>query len=393
MKVLQVISTPPFVWETGGCTRVAFELSKALVNNGNDVTILTTDMKNRFERNVGYKNPEISNGVKIYRFKNISNRLAWDRYIYTDIGICNYLHKNIKNFDIVHLHDFRSVQTIATAYFCHKHKIPFVIQPHGAPLATNHLLKCILDKTFTRYALDKSSFIISLTNDERNRLIESGIQQNKIKMLPNGIEQTPSRSNATTSFKRFFNIPDDIKIILFLGRIHPIKGIDLLLKAYHQSINKLERCKLVIVGPDYGDLRRIERMVSELGLNDDVRIIGHLDGHMKDMAYQEASLYVLPSKFETYPMTVLESLVNGTPVIVTDRCGIADMIKDRFGLVCEYDENKLAYAIQFLLNNSDLSMKFGIDGKNYVSNELNWEKISTKAIGIYMDAICNNKIK
>ena len=81
MKILQIISTPPFAWATGGCARVAYDISKELVKSGHDVTMLTTDLYEPNQRYISKTNPEYIDGIQIFRFKQVSNWLAWKHKI------------------------------------------------------------------------------------------------------------------------------------------------------------------------------------------------------------------------------------------------------------------------------------------------------------------------
>ncbi|GAJ22860.1 unnamed protein product, partial [marine sediment metagenome] len=167
---------------------------------------------------------------------------------------------------------------------------------------------------------------------------------------------------------------DDQRIILFLGRIHKIKGLDLLAKAFADLPKPLDNIKLVIVGPDDGYLSSLKKLVTDLGINDKVLFTGPLYGQEKLKAYVDADVYVLPSFYEIFGITVLEALACGTPVIVTNRCGIADAINGQAGLVVPYDKEQLQHALLHLLGDDKMRSQFSEKGKSLVREKFNWEK-------------------
>jgi glycosyltransferase involved in cell wall biosynthesis len=395
MKILQIISTPPFVWATGGCTRVTYEISRELIKRGHNVTIVTTDMYKPNKRYKIKKNPEFINGLEIYRFRNISNKLAWKYYLYSDIGITMFLRKHICKYDVVHLQDFRSFQTIATTYYCKKFNVPYVLQPHGGPLDKNTLnMKLIFDKIFTDKTLKYSSYVIAVTKYEKTMLKSYGVDEDKIKIVPNGIdlsqyENLPERGE----FRKKYSIRDDEKIILYLGRLHKIKGIDLLVKAFSDLVKELDKIKLMIVGPDDGFLPILKKHIENLKIGDKVLFTGPLYERDKLEAYVDADVYVLPSVYEIFGITVLEACACGAPVIVTDRCGIADVVDSKVGYVVEYDKDRLRDAIFKILSDEELRRRFGEEGRRLAIEEFGWDPIVRKIEGIYETTLAKRKRK
>ena len=119
MKILQVISSFPPAYSYGGPLKVAFNISKELVKNGHDVTVYTTDVYDSKSRLQYETNPEIMEGVKVYRFRNISNALSRKNFSCAP-SMFFFLKNNIKDFDIIHLHEFRSFQAIFVYHYAKK---------------------------------------------------------------------------------------------------------------------------------------------------------------------------------------------------------------------------------------------------------------------------------
>lgn len=392
MKILEVISTPPYAWASGGCARVTYEISKELVRRGHEVTILTTDMHQPKHRYIG-EQIEYIDGIKVIRCKSISNYLAWKYKLYFSPGIIFYIKKHLKEFDIVHLQDLISIHAIYTNKYCNKYNVPYILTTHGSIpwLLENNRVNHLYFDNWGKNILFSAKKIIALTNNEYHQIKSTGVINKKIKIIPNAIDLSDYEnlpSNGT--FKSKFGIHPNQKIILFLGRIHKIKGINLLLDSYAEIIKEIGNVKLVIAGPEDGFLNTLEKQIVDLNLVDKVLLTGPLYDQDKLSAYVDCDVYVLPSIYETFPMTVLEACACGKPVIITDRCGIADIVNNSVGLVVKYDKTELKNAILKILSDPDLNIKFGQEGKKLVYGTLNWKNVSIELERLYLEVLNEN---
>lgn len=381
LKILQVISTPPFAWATGGCARVVYDQSRELARLGHEVTILTTDL---FEPDQRYpiNNPEIVDGVKIIRFKYISDLLAWKYKIYISPGMINFLKKNLDDYDLVHLQDFISPQAYYTSKYCRKFKIPYLITTHGSTywVLQHGFLNQVYLKLAANKILSGADRIIALTKMELEHYNELGISQSKITVVPNGIDLAPFRNvKEIGKFKIKMGL-DNEKIILYLGRINPIKGIEVLIKSFSDLSKNLDSVKLVIVGPDEGYSHELKNLIQKLDIKDSVIFTGPLYDEDKLEVYTDADIYVLPSKYETFPITVLEAWASGIPVIVSEHCGIADYVK-KAGLVFK-NETQLKEAMMKIITDSKFAERLTCKGKK-MANEFDWINVSKKLENLY----------
>jgi glycosyltransferase involved in cell wall biosynthesis len=179
-------------------------------------------------------------------------------------------------------------------------------------------------------------------------------------------------------------------MVLYLGRIHKVKGIDLLLQAFSTIFEELPSAKLVVVGPDEdGSLSVLKKQIEHTPMNDCVMFTGPLYGKTKLEAYTDADVYVLPSRYETFPLTVLEATACGTPVILTDRCGIAHIF-ERYGLVVEYDVGQLRDVLYKLLTDDAKRRQLGQDMHDLVVSKFTWDKIITEVEATYRDVLREN---
>jgi glycosyltransferase involved in cell wall biosynthesis len=385
MKILQV--TPAFVpSKFGGVKAVSYNLSKTLAKSGHEVTVYTTDADIGYSRLRGVRGVRNVDGIDVRYFRNLSNLLAWRHHLWLPLGMIKPMKKEIKTFDIIHIHDFRSIQNIIAHHYAKKHRIPYVLQAHGSvlPIFQKQGLKKIFDIFLGYRILRDASKVIALTKTEAEQYKERGVDEDKIEIVPNGIdlpeyENLPRRGE----FKRKYSIRNDEKMILCLGRIHKIKGIDLLVKAFADLSEELNNVKLVIIGPDDGFLSTLKGQIEDLKISAKILFTGPLYGRDKLEAYADADVYVLPSVYETFPVTVLEACACGTPIIVTDRCGIADFV-EKVGCVVEYDKDQLRDAICKILSDEGLRRRFGKEGKKLVREKFGWDNIVEKVEKVYL---------
>lgn len=374
MKILQVI--PFFTPARGGSVTVSYYLSKELSKSGHEVTIITTD----FEFDEEYvKSIE---GVNVISFKCIANH---GLFLYSP-SMKKWLRDNINNFDVVHLHNFRSYQNNVVYKYAKKYRIPYVLQAHGSlpRIIEKQRLKKLYDWAWGNKILKDAFKVIALTKTEAEQYKKMSVDGDRIEIIPNVIDLSeydnlPEREE----FRRKYCLNDNDKIILYLARIHKIKGPDLLAKAFAELTKELDNVKLVFVGPNDGYLPTLKKLINELRIENKVLFIGPLYGKEKLKAYVNADVYVLPSVYETFANTILEACACGVPVIVTDQCGIADFVDGKVGYVVEYDKNQLQDAIFRVLSNEGLRKRFGEEGKRLVREEFDLDKGVGQVEGVY----------
>ena len=194
--------------------------------------------------------------------------------------------------------------------------------------------------------------MIALQESERQQALELGIPAERIEIIPNGLDTTPAEAQPEPgSFRRQHHLTADRPLILFLGRINRKKGVDMLVHAFSR-LHDLD-AQLVIVGPDDGQLAEVKALVAQYGLQERVTLTGLLSGDAVTAAFQDADLFVLPCRADTFPVTIMEACQAGTPMVVTDRCEIAHLVQDRVADVVPFDADAFAAAMRRLLTDSD----------------------------------------
>jgi glycosyltransferase involved in cell wall biosynthesis len=387
MKILQVCPVfPEDPMKSGnGVTSVVYQISKELAKLGHEVTLFTSmcpSLNKKLDITVV---PIYIDNIKIYRFPYIA--CYYNFYITLNLFI--EAQKNLQNFDIIHFHDMRCFQSLVCYYIANKKGIPYVLQTHGSlpGMAGERRLKKLLDNLFGYKIILNAKKIIALNRREAELIMENGIDKSNVEILPNGVDASYYQKKSLKGrFRERYSIDTNTKIILYLGRIHKIKGIDLLVEAFSDVKKQFKDVILVIVGQDSGFLKIIELLIKFYNLEDSVILTGALFEEDKLEALQDANIFVLPSVYETFPITVLEACACGLPIIVTDRCGIADVIDNRVGLVVPYDKDYLRDAILHMLSEDKLRQDFSKNGKLLVRDRFNWEKIAEQVERIYLNS-------
>ena len=380
MKILQIIPflSPKF----GGTISVLDQLTKEFVKNNHSVTILTSDLE--LDKKLVKKFEE--SGITIIPIHVVLNI---GLFIYTP-SVKKWVVENLKSFDIIHMHTFRSYQNNIVSKYAKQYRIPYIVQAHGSvlPFFEKQNLKKMYDYVWGDKMLHFASKVIALTNTESEQYQKMGVPRNKIEIIPNGLDLSqfldiPQKGK----FKSKYQIPEKEKVILFLGRIHRIKGIDLLISAYPEILKEFPDAQLVIVGPDDNYLSIIQEHIAQLKINKKPLFTGALYGLEKLEAYVDADVYVLPSLYETFPMTLLEAMVCGTPVIITNNIKNFDWIQNKSGYIIENDPDDLVRQISVLFNDETLRQSLGENGKELVKTTFNFTPMILSTEKLYLQTI------
>jgi len=385
MKILQVTNFFKPSWESGGPARVAYEISKKLVERGHEVTVYTTDgFKSRL--NVKKNEPVDVDGIKTYYFRNLSRYLAREMVLPIPYYLPIVARKEIRDFDVIHIHEHRAVLAVIVRHYAKKYGIPYILQAHGSvlPIFQKQGLKKIFDILFGYGILKDASKIIALTKTEAKQYKKMGVDRDKIEIVPNGIdfseyENLPKRGE----FRRKYGIKDNEEVILYIGRLHRTKGIDLLVEAFLDILKEIDSIRLALVGPDDGYESALKELIQELKMDNKVLFTGFVSNDEKMAAFVDADVFVTPS-FSGFPVTFLEACACGTPIITTNNGDELDWIHDKVGYVVEYDKDQLRDGIFKILSDEELRRRFGEEGKRLVREEFGWDNVIRQIEDVYL---------
>ena len=387
MKILHVAHFFYPCLSAGGVVNASYQIASKQAD-GNDVKVYTSDScKERLKFPNGRYDVDVG-GINVDYFKNLSNRFKLATMLDTPLSAPFRIRKDIKNHEVIHIHEHRQTLAIFVSHFARKNNIPYVVQAHGSvlPFFQKESLKNLFDKVFGFRILHNASCVFALTEVEKEQYLKMGVDENKIEIVPLGInleeyENLPQNGR----FRSRFNIAEEDKLILFVGRIHEIKGLDLLVDAFNDLIdhNGEVSIKLAIVGPDDGYLSKLEEKINEYSLKENVIITGPLYKEEKQEALVDCDLFVMPSKYESFTTSGLEAMACGKPLVLTKNNHIHDWVDGNVGIACGDDKDSLRKAIETVLFDDDLSAVYGEKGKELIKTKYNWDIINTQILDIY----------
>ena len=396
MKILHVAHFFYPCLSAGGVVNASYQIASNQ-SKDNDVKVISSDScKERLKFPNGRYDVDV-NGIKVDYFRNLSNGFKLKTMLDTPLGAPFKIRKDIKDYDIVHIHEHRQTLAILASYFARKNNIPYIVQAHGSvlPFFQKEGLKNLFDKVFGFKILHNASCVFALTEVEKEQYLKMGVDEDKIEIVPLGINlEEYENLPAYGKFRSKFNIGENDKLILFVGRIHEIKGLDLLLDAFNDLIvqsnekNSLENIdcssiKLAIVGPDDGYLVKLEEKVKEYSLEENVIITGPLYKEEKQEALVDCDLFVIPSKYESFTTSGLEAMACSKPLVLTKNNHIHDWVDGNVGIACEDNKDSLREAIEKVLFDEELSQIFAENGNKLIKEKYNWDIINDQILEIY----------
>src|SRR3954453_536112 len=316
----------------GGPVVAAGELVRRLVARGHVVEVLTTTILDLHRRPSARSRLGVVDGATVH-YVGTPLRYRW-------MGVTPTLPlalARVNRPDVVHVFGFRDPITTGTAAWCRLARVPYVFEPLGMfqPRLRKVALKRLLDATLYRGVARGAAAVVVASERERDAVVACGVEPGKVHVRGNGFPD-PQPSTADGDLRGQLGIPAQAPLLLYVGRIASGKGIDHLLAALHE----LPDAHLVIAGPDdrHGVSTEGDR-VHTLPMSEEPP--RHL--------YPQADVFVLASAGESFGMVAAEAAAAGTPVIVSDRCGIAPFFEDGEALVVPYERGAIVDAIRRVL--------------------------------------------
>lgn len=366
----------------GGVVRAVEGLARAQARRGLRVTVLTSDA---WQGTARYAGParEARDGVEIER---LPNRLpALRRFnLSTPRGLRAALHASLPQVDVLHLHEFRTLEALLAAPLAAQHSTPLVLSPHGT--LTIHTGRSLLKRTWDGLLSPRVArhiqHIAALTRaeaDEAQQLWRGwGLPAPQTHILPNGVDLDEfAHLPDASAFRARWGL-DGARVVLFLGRLHPRKGGEPLLRAFRQL--GAPDLRLVFAGPDEGALEDLQRLAAG-----DARIIftGFLDGGERLQALAAADLFALPAVGEGLSMALLEALAAGLPAIISPGCNLPEAAEAGAALLAEVDVAALQEALQSLLDDAPRRATMSAAARAFVRQHYAWDAIAAAYEALY----------
>lgn len=339
MKILQINASYKPAYIYGGPTMSVSKLSEEMMRAGCTIEVFTTTANGVEELSAEPNSKTLVNGVPVTYFRRITKD-----HTHFSPALLKSLRKNIRDFDLVHIHAWWNLVSILSCQIAINRGIPVVISPRGT-LSTysfsnrNSLSKKLIHHLLGKYLLRRSYFHV--TSERESEAIRMLTNQKGIFNIPNFIKLSQGQ---TESY-----LPNDPLRMIFLSRIEEKKGLEILFDAL---VDIDLPYKLTIAGegkPGYVD--RLKMFAKQRGIEPYIDWVGFLDENKFDFL-QHQHLMVLPSHDENFGNVVLESLSGGTAVLISKNVGLADYVSENnLGWVC--DNTKIAFKEMIKLINSE----------------------------------------
>lgn len=292
----------------------------------------------------------------------------------------------LKDVDGVHIHGLWEQSTATGVTTARALRKPYILSAHGMlepwALSNKRLKKQLYAALFERANVCGAACLHALTHAEARDYRRFG-STGPIAIIPNGV--TVPTSCAPDDFFQHFPLLRGKRILLFLGRLHFKKGLELLVESWSEVASRHPEAHLVLAGPDFEGTRAgIEKLVAERKLAESITFTGMLRQELKWSALAAAQCFVLPSYSEGLSVSVLEAMGVGLPVIVTEQCNLPEVREVGAGWQIQSERGQLTSAIQEFLSNSIASnIHIGTRGRTLVRTRYDWATVSKHMAELY----------
>ena len=380
-------------------------LAEGLVRKGHEVIVLTSNSNLDEDLDVPTDCPVDVDGVQVWYFKRreplkrLFSRVA---YVSKSLGflyspkMAKALDRLVPGVDVVHTHLPFVYPTYAAAHAAFRHgKSLFYHQRGGFDperLKFRSLKKMLYLRMIEISILKRATTLIALTGAEAANYERLGVST-PCRVIPNGIDIAPYSVSRDQALLETIGIGQQHAVVLFLGRIHPIKGADRLLDAFLQVKQEFPEAMLVFAGPDeFGLEASLRRRADVAGFSRSVIFPGMVQGALKKQLLARADLFCLPSAAEGFSMAVLEALASSTAVLLSPGCHFPEVERNGAGRIVEADPGILAVALRELLSDRNELARMGQAGRQLVAESYTWESATTQLVEAYEEGISRHAI-
>lgn len=352
----------------GGTTERTLQMSRSLSKRGEDVTVLISD------RGLRADVVESLKPGKVVALPCLNERFYFPK---PSLALINDL---VSEMDIIHLMGHWGILNALVYRAARRLKKPYVVCPAGAftSFGRSRHLKAMFDWVVGGDMVRQAQGFIAITEKEKQDFAQYGIDLSRITLLPNAINPDDYQENGTEEFRSRFKLGSH-PFILFLGRLNPIKGPDLLLKAFGQIT--ANQYHLAFAGLDEGEQPQLEADAERMGISDRVHFIGHLGRAEKSQALHACSLLAIPSRREAMSIVALEAGATATPVLLTDQCGFDEIEESGGGVVVPASIDGLTEGLDRILS-CDLQ-DMGRRLESYCLKNFTWDSTVKKYLDAY----------
>ena len=381
MRVLHVISTIDPDW--GGPPVVATRLAAAQAAQGLQVTLMSYDGE-AARRSWTNDQGTLDGGPQV-------------RMVYVPGGgrlegllgarARKVARSLMADHDVVHLHGVWETILRVTAEEADRAEKPYLFTAHGM-LGKVHLKTKGLKKRIAvalRYRrLFNGAVALHMANEIEAELSSDAGLTPPMFVSPNGIafeeiDPLPAQGTFRATFPQVGSRP----FILFLSRLHHVKGLDYLADAFKIFCETNDDVDLVVAGPDGGMQQAFEDAIISYGLQSRVHVVGPLYGRDKFAAYADADCFCLPSRHESFAIVLNEALACAVPAVYTKGCNRPDIVEADAGLMVPHDAADIAAALSLVMSDPERRRALGANGRAYSADKLTWAAVARTMIEHY----------
>ncbi|MEQ1687648.1 MAG: glycosyltransferase [Sphingopyxis sp.] len=377
MRILHVVPSYFPAVRYGGPIHSVHGLAKASVAAGHSVDVFTTNADGPSALDVPTDRWVDVDSVRVRYFAR-----KWPLRLFRAPEMARAARATLTSYDVVHIHAVFLWPIFTMARACRRAGVPYVLSPRGMLVqslfeARSGLVKRLWMALFDRRTVEQASALHLTAHSEGDDIAAFGYTLPPITIIPNGVDPATERSDAATS-------GGDAPMLLSLGRINWKKNLPTLVAAL--AMCDASDVRLVIAGNDEdGDLAAVRRAVADHHLEARVTIVDRsVAGEEKAALFADCAAFILPSLSENFGNVVVEAMAAGAPVIVTDGCGVADVVRAAgCGLVCAPDAASLAEAITATFADPQAMRIAGLAGQRYARAHLSWSAIAARMDALY----------
>jgi glycosyltransferase involved in cell wall biosynthesis len=380
MRVLHVI--PSVSKRSGGPATAIVPMCRALMQHGIEVLLVTTDS--------GLRADEARNGeYKGVPAKFFSSQLG-ESFKYSR-PLAAWLSLNIRHFSLAHIHAVFNHSSVAAVHVCRKAGVPYVIRPLGTLDPWSMTQRSLRKRLFWQVsgkAMLSNAAAVHYTTDAEKIATEGFLGLNHGRVIALGIEANSAVSTSRDKLGQYFPALACEPYVLVLSRLHPKKGLDVLIEAFLALVERHGHWQLVIAGDGPADyVLKLKTMASSSLHQDRILFTGWLDGEEKSALLDGASLLVLPSYQENFGLCVMEAMSHSVPVLVSTNVSLASEIASaNAGWVADVDKHALLAKLAEALADEGEREKRGRAGKQ-LSLRYSWENAARGLVDLYRDLL------
>lgn len=349
---LRLLFVTPYyapAWGFGGPPRVTWDLTRGLARRGHDVRVFTTDALD-FHRRATPRH-ESFDGVAVTRYRNVSNQFVWRTKKFLPPELVGRVLADASSYDLVHVTETRTVPTAAGYLATRRGDLPLAISAHGSlPGSTGirGLVKRAYDHALVEPMLREASLLLAQTTHEAELYLAHGGRPDAVRMLPLPVDLSDlgSEPGARQRFRAAHGISQSDRVVMFLGRLHYLKGVDILMEAVKGAHAVDSSVKLVVVGRDDGAWKGLAARFEEEFRNRTFQFVGPLYGRDRVDAYVGCDTFAItPRLWEETSLSALEAAACGRPVVLTPQAEIPGLVEAGAGAMPELEPEAITTAL------------------------------------------------